>query len=284
MNNLADSENKIELREHQLIMLDILKEFSSFCDKHGLKYYLDAGTLLGAVRHHGFIPWDNDLDLCLMRKDYNKLLQIAKNQNGMINDHLILEVPEDTIYCFCKIGDIRTKLIEFPDTYPEECYIYIDIFPKDGLMGLGIGTKMTCKISEILGLFHWFNKHSIPYWKTKMTGIKKVIATIASYIVKDKNKPYKLQTKWISRNAKLHPFDKCDYVTTLVNGEYYRIAPKKCFDDRVLLEFEGQQFFAPVGYDEWLKILYGNNYMTPPKKHGVHNVLAFWRSNIGDKK
>ena len=276
------TERQIDLKEHQMIMLDILSDFAAFCDTHGLHYYLDAGTLLGAVRHHGFIPWDNDMDICLLREDYERMLEIIKKQNGMINDHLVLEIPEDTIYCFCKIGDIRTRLVEFPDTYPEDCYIYIDIFPKDGLLDLGLNTRWTCKVSEVLGLFHWFTKHSIPYWKTKKTGIKKLIANIASWVFKDKNLPYKLQRKWIMWYSKCHPFAKCGYVTTLVNGEFYRIAPKKCFEERVLLEMEGRIFYAPAGFDEWLRILYGKDYMTPPPKNKqcVHNVIASWRNEI----
>lgn len=269
----------ISLEEHQKIMLEILKDFAEFCDQNGLKYYLDAGTLLGAVRHQGFIPWDNDMDVCMMREDYERMIQIARRKDGMINDHIILEEPENTIYCFCKLGDTRTKLVEFPDTYPEECYIYIDVFPKDGLKNLGIGTKIICKTSEILGLFHWFNKHSIPYWRSKKKGFKRIAAAIGKHLVRDKNRPYRLQQKLIKWYSRKHPLESCGFVNTLVNGEYHRIAPKGCFEDRTLLNFEGEKFYAPKGYEEWLRVLYGNDYMTPPppEKQSVHHVIASWR-------
>lgn len=271
--------NEILLDEHKRIMVSILKDFDSFCAKHDLKYYLDAGTLLGAVRHQGFIPWDNDMDICLMRPDYDRMFDILRQNGGMLNDHIVLEQPENTMYCFCKLGDTRTKLIEYPDTYPEECYIYIDVFPKDGLKDLSIGTRMLCKTSEILGLFHWFNKHSIPYWSEKKRGFKKWIAKLAGLVVKDKNRPYRWQQKLIRKYEKKHPLQDCEYANTLVNGEFYRICHRSCFDERILLDFEGEKFYGPKGYDEWLRVLYGNDYMTPPppEKQQVHNVIAEWR-------
>ena len=269
----------ITLLEHKQIMLEILQAFASFCEEYGLKYFLDAGTLLGAVRHKGFIPWDNDMDICLMRSDYDRMVEILRERHYKLNDHIILERPEDSLYCFCKLSDTRTKLIEFPDTWPEECYIYIDVFPKDGLKDLSLKTKMVCKITEFLGLLHWFNKHSIPYWKEKKKGLKKWIATIAGVFVKDKNKPYRLQQRFIKWYAKRHPLESCEFANTLVNGEFNRICHRNCFDDRILMDFEGKMFYGPKGYDEWLRVLYGDDYMTPPppEKQVVHNIDVTWR-------
>ena len=72
---------KISLKEEQNIMLEIMKTFADFCEEHNLRYFLDAGTLLGAVRHHGFIPWDNDADVCMPRPDMNKFLALMKERN-----------------------------------------------------------------------------------------------------------------------------------------------------------------------------------------------------------
>lgn len=269
----------IPLAEHKQIMLEILQVFASFCEENGLKYYLDAGTLLGAVRHKGFIPWDNDMDVCMMRPDYDRMVEILCERHYKLNDHIILERPEDSLYCFCKMSDTRTKLIEFPDTRPEESYIYIDVFPKDGLMDLSFVTKTVCNISEFLSLLHWFNKHSIPYWKEKKKGLKKWIATIAGFLVNDKNKPYRLQQKFIKWYAKRHPLESCEYANSLVLGEFDTVCHRNCFDDRILMDFEGCKFYGPKGYDEWLRVLYGDNYMTPPppEKQGVHNIIVTWR-------
>ena len=76
MQNGAQMERIIDLKTHQRVKLDILLDFSSFCDKNALECFLDAGTLLGAIRHQGFIPWDNDVDVCMMRDDYDRLSKI----------------------------------------------------------------------------------------------------------------------------------------------------------------------------------------------------------------
>ena len=269
----------IPFAEHKQIMLEILQAFASFCEENGLKYYLDAGTLLGAVRHKGFIPWDNDMDICLMRPDYDRMVEILRKRDYKLNDHIILERSEESLFCFSKLSDTRTKLIEYPDTWPEENYIYIDVFPKDGLKDLSFRTKMVCKITEYLGLFHWFNKHSIPYWKEKKKGLKKWIATIAGIFVKDKNKPYRLQQRFIKWYAKRHPLESCEFANTLVNGEFNRICHRNCFDERILMDFEDKKFYGPKGYDEWLRVLYGDDYMTPPppEKQGVHDIVVTWR-------
>ena len=269
---------KIGLREHQLIMLEILKDFATFCDENGLQYYLDSGTLLGAVRHKGFIPWDNDVDVGMLRPDFDRFVSLMKERNNMLNNHIVLEMPETTVYPFLKLGDIRTRLIEFPDRYPMECYVYIDIFPKDGLHGKSKKSERVCNKSHRYGLMHWFLNFSIPCWK-KVEGFpKKQIAQVADVLFKDKTIGYQKQQKFIRKYIRKHPIDTCDYVTTLVNGEFYRICEKRCFDNTVLLSFEGNEFKVPAGYDEWLRVLYGDDYMTPPLKENqyVHHVDVFW--------
>lgn len=278
MNN--NIEREIDLKEHQHIMFQILCDYADFCDKHNLNYYMDAGTLLGAVRHKGFIPWDNDIDVCMMRPDYDRFIQLIQS-GEQINDHLVLELPEDTIYTFLKIGDKRTKLIEFPDNAPEECYIYIDVFPKDGIHDLKPKEAIVCNLSKICTLFHWFNKHSIPHWLQRENGVKRVIAKTAAILIHDKNIAYKLQKKLIHRYVKNNPISECEYVTTLVNGEFNGCCPKKCWEEYVLLQFENRSFKAPIGFDRWLKTLYGSDYMTPPPqdKQRIHHVLAYRKEN-----
>lgn len=271
---------KIELKEHQQIMLQIMKDFADFCDKHELTYFLDAGTLLGAVRHKGFIPWDNDADVCMLRPDFDRFYNLLESKNFMLNDHLLLEIPETTIYPFFKLGDIRTKLIEYPDGItPVECLIYIDIFVKDGIPNNQRKAKRICRKSERLGLWHWFYKRTIPKWKSGKNIIKKIVASFFDASVKNKNKAYFKQKAFIKKIGEKYPLNDCQYITTLSNGEYYRRCKKEYFDDFVYVEFEGHNFKCPKGYIGWLKVLYGDNYMTPPpkEKQQVHNVIAEWK-------
>ena len=271
----------IQLREEQMIMLDIMKAFAEFCEEHELRYFLDAGTLLGAVRHHGFIPWDNDADVCMPRPDMDKFFSLLEQRNFMLNDHIILERPEDTIFTFFKLGDIRTKLIEYPKQNPIECYIYIDVFCKDGLPSNLRKAKQICNKSERLSLYHWFNKYSINAWPRGKNIFKKIVAKVAKVLIRDKNIAYKKQKKYIKRINEKYPYDTCKYVTTLSNGEFYRMCSKDCFKDSVLMDFEGYMFRIPSGFDEWLTVLYGKDYMTPPSKdkREVHDVEMYWRDD-----
>lgn len=274
-------ERPISLEEEQKIMLGIMRDFANFCEEHNLRYFLDAGTLLGAVRHHGFIPWDNDADVCMPRPDMDIFISLLKERNYMLNDHIVLERPEDSIFTFFKLGDTRTKMIEYPNDNPIECYVYIDLFCKDGLPADLKKVKRICDKSERYALLQWFDKYSVNAWRKRKNPIKKIIAIIANKLVKNKNRGYFKQKKFIKKVNKKYPYDTCKYVVTLSNGEFYRICLKEYFEDYVLEKFEGYSFRIPIGYDGWLKVLYGENYMIPPpkEKQEVHEVEMYWRND-----
>lgn len=267
-------------QEQKEVMLNILNTFARFCEQNGLSYFLDAGTLLGAVRHKGYIPWDDDIDVNMPRKDYDQFIQIVKNKNGYIYNNLKVEFPEDTIYPFLKISDDRTILVEFPDKNPMEVGVYIDVFSKDGILNDSLRQRILCKISELYGLFLWFNKFSIYAWKNKGGPLKKCIALLGRILIKDPNLPLRLQNKLIQKNLKRHPLDQCEYVTTLTNGEFHKKAPKECFDDYEMMEFEGKKFRVPIGYDIYLRCLYPGDYMQlpPENKRIKHDTIIYWKS------
>ncbi len=123
----------IEIKEMQKIELEILKSFSKICDEHKLRYFLSNGTLLGAIRHKGFIPWDDDIDVYMPRNDYMTFLQLV---GSSLEPHYKLLTPynsKEYIYTYAKLYDDRTILIEWPDTVRYTIGVYIDIFPVDGL-------------------------------------------------------------------------------------------------------------------------------------------------------
>jgi lipopolysaccharide cholinephosphotransferase len=120
------------LREAQLIMLDMLVEFDKIFQKHNLKYWLDSGTLLGAVRHKGFIPWDDDIDLSMPLEDYNKFIDIA--QNELSGDIFFQTSKTDSKFPFdyIKLRSNRAKIVEFHEIDREVEYhqgVFVDIFP-----------------------------------------------------------------------------------------------------------------------------------------------------------
>lgn len=120
------------LRRQQLVMLDLVKELDRICTKHKIPYFLYGGTLLGAIRHNGFIPWDDDLDVGLLRKDYLRLMKILPDE---LPDHIALQTNDtdkNYFYFFAKLRDKRSFLDEGNyDRVFKERGVYIDIFPFD---------------------------------------------------------------------------------------------------------------------------------------------------------
>ena len=277
-----DNRKPMTLDEQKKVMLNILVEFANFCDEHNLTYYLDAGTLIGAVRHKGFIPWDDDIDVNMPQKDYDKFIELTRNLEGYLTDHIQVEYCEDTTYTFLKISDDRTILVEFPEQNPMEVGVYIDVFPKYGVADKSWKSKMICKVSEILGCMHWFCHYSVYAWTRKdsvYSVSKRLAGKFLSPFFKDANWPVRLQDAIMHRYAKRHPLEECKYVTTLTNGEFHKLAPKECFDGFQWLEFEGIKFKGPKDYDTYLHCLYKGDYMQlpPEDKRVQHNNEAYWR-------
>ena len=109
------------------VQIDMLEAFHNFCNENGIRYFLDAGSLLGAIRHDGFIPWDDDIDLGMPRADYDKAIELGKNGFG---GHYRIMTEKEGIYPFAKVIDTNTLMIEFPNTHRNEIGVFIDLFPK----------------------------------------------------------------------------------------------------------------------------------------------------------
>lgn len=124
-------ESKV-LRKAQLIMLDMLIEFDAICKKHQLQYWLDSGTLLGAVRHQGFIPWDDDIDLSMPIEDYNKLLEIANNEFSSDIFFQTSQTDKNFKFDYIKLRSNKASIVEFHEKDKKINYhqgVFVDVFP-----------------------------------------------------------------------------------------------------------------------------------------------------------
>jgi len=120
------------LRKAQLIMLEMLIEFDAICKKHQLQYWLDSGTLLGAVRHQGFIPWDDDIDLSMPVEDYNKFLKIAKSELSSEIFFQTSQTDKDFKFDYIKLRSNKASIVEFHEKDKQIKYhqgVFVDIFP-----------------------------------------------------------------------------------------------------------------------------------------------------------
>ena len=123
-----------DIKEMQHIALDVLIYLDKVCSKYGLKYFIVDGTLLGAVRHKGFIPWDDDIDVWMPRADYDRLADVIRQDGEKKYKFCTPQNTKKFIYPFGKLIDVRTGLLD--DTSAKcEIGVHIDVFPYDGLPG-----------------------------------------------------------------------------------------------------------------------------------------------------
>lgn len=246
-----------DLRALQLAELEILLEFQRLCQASDLRFYLTAGTLLGAARHKGFIPWDDDIDVVMPRKDYDKLARLASQSVSEGYVYQEYRAEPNFPYYFAKLRKLGTK-VEEPvlRAIDMEQGVYIDVFPLDRCPG-GRRATLLFKGVELLDCA--------------------VLARVSSEFVCGYQKPY-MRFLWnaLRRLPNRALFSLREGVRKLlglggkrlctVGGhhgyprESYRPA---WFDQTVELEFEGHLFPAPAGWEELLSNMYGD-YMTPP--------------------
>lgn len=258
-------------QQHKEMMLPILIQFADFCDKNNLAYFLYAGTLLGAVRHKGFIPWDDDIDVVMPRKDYETFLKLT---GGKLDKFEVIHYSrtDNVIVPFIKIINPETILKE--KTAEQACAIGIDLFPLDGMPAN--------KIKQAIHSFRIFISKGITGTFTCNLNLKTKIKKILTLIIKKLHNNKLRAMKKQDNLSKKYSYENSLYVTnTLWNATNSKreIFPKEAVDGFTKLEFEGKLFKAPKNYDAVLKALFGNNYMQPPpeNKRKNHEVEVYLR-------
>ena len=230
-----------DIKELQKMQYNILVEFDIFCKEHNLKYFLAYGTLLGAVRHKGFIPWDNDVDVCMLRDEYEKLIKLYKD-----NRYRLMSVERckrnEYTYAHAKMVDSETLLIEKfqPD---KELGVYIDIFPLDYLRNVDKDYDLVIKRYK-----------RINYLDTAK-GVKGTALKIIG----------RRQLARINRIVNSFGNNICDYVgSCCVASNQYVLFDKEWFNSTTDISFENSIFPAPIGYKNVLQRTYGDYMKLPP--------------------
>lgn len=262
------SEERLTLKQRQQVSLEIMKNVHNFCCENGIKYYIISGTLLGAIRHKGFIPWDDDIDIMMPRPDYEKFLNTYKDDN-----YRILK-PQEGMYSYAKVYDIRTIKYEDDKDYRNKkaLGIDIDIFVLDGIVNdKTVLDKIYRKEMILEKLIVLANQ---PIMKK---GLFKSINRIIPRIIGSKN-----LVNMREKNASQFDYDKSDYVVRMryCSKGFTGIMNKTDYDPPVLVDFDDVQLFAPKNYDLWLTNFYGDYMKMPPKEKQVaHECECYWRKN-----
>lgn len=257
------------LSDLQQRLLDMLKWFHAFCIEHDLKYYLLYGSMLGAARHQGFIPWDDDVDVGMPREDYDKLCVLLSER---LVDNYILETPYSAAkeYCFpiAKLYDTRTTLIE-NKRYQVKRGIFIDVFPLDGIGNSLEESKKNYK--EIEKKYHFL--------LTRMCGIRKgrklykniavmLMRCVPQFVVNDKKLLRNLDRLCAARG-----YEDNKYVASLLGAYGSReIVSKDIIGVPTLYKFEDTLVYGVEDYEKYLTLLYKDWEKLPPaEKRGTHH-------------
>lgn len=263
---------QLTLQEIQQSELKILAAFDSFCNEHGLTYSLVGGTLLGAVRHKGFIPWDDDIDVAMPRPDYEKFLTLTAERGYKLSDHLevLSDRGEMAQLPFIKVVD-KTVTVP-PEVEAKTENLWIDVFPYDGCP---IDNK---KASKLLKKAKHY-RHIIVYNHFKSShfkGAKKPL--YMAYSMYAKTFGLKKAIDKLNELAQSYPYENAECIACVVWGLYGmgEIISGDSFKNMIDLDFEGHKFSAIANYDEYLTGIYGD-YMTPPPegKRGSHHIVAY---------
>lgn len=266
-----------ELRKIQLAELHILNEITRICEQNNIKYYLVGGTLLGAIRHKGFIPWDDDLDIAMERKDYERFCTVCKEQ---LRDEFYLQNYKTDKSFNMYISKVRLKDTRLVDKRVEKLNmhqgIYVDIFPLDYTKrDSGIILKLR---ANLIKLFFWIKVAKLRNAQPKSL-IKRLLKIPAMFIV------FFIPTSIIDFLTNL--LMKCgnENSINLVNfcsqyGYKKQTMHRSVYGNPIKVNFENNLYFAPAQYDIYLKRIY-NKYMELPPKDKQRTNHEFIEVDLG---
>lgn len=257
--------NKEEtLKEVKKAELNILSTVDDFCQKNNIKYSLAYGTLLGAVRHKGFIPWDDDIDIWMTRENYNKFIRAWKQNpvQGYILQNTDLE--EDFSQNFTKIRKDNTAFIQTEEEKTTNYHkgIFIDIFPLDRIAKTPSKIAVQKLYAMLTMLF--YRKYAPPTEK----GLKKYISEFFLKIVpksKYENARKYFENKYLFLSGDVD----CSWLSNSTYRELSIYYDSDMMDDYTFLQFEGRNFMSVSKWDHALKMQYGDYMQLPPEEDRV---------------
>src|SRR5574344_926120 len=266
-------------KEVWAVELDLLNEFDSICKQMNLKYYLYGGTLLGAVRHQGFIPWDDDIDIMMFREDYNKLINMAEkkftypyffqtvyNDKNFFRPHCRLR---NSLTCGANLWELRHL------TTNEG--IFIDIFPNDGVPD----NKMLYDIyiTEIEEL--WFKFKLLHYYQLEDNINSKVYDQKCQLANKILHSFGSYENLYLEIENKIQAYSDSEYIQPvgfIASNMFPKtkyLSKREWFQEELIVPFEFLNVPIPIKYDEVLRNTYGDNYMTPIRADSFHGNILF---------
>lgn len=269
---------EIDINELKKLQVEILVKVHEFCERMNIRYFMGYGTLLGAVRHKGYIPWDDDIDIGMPRPDYDRFLKIF---NGHYKNLTVIapELDWNFIEPYANVYDNRTILIEENRRVNLGIGVKIDIFPIDGVpedfeeyvkLRKTLKSILEVKAYKLLGFKDYVKLFSRP--KFLLYIFMKLMPYLFTSCAKLQRKIYYLATQ--------NNFATSQYVDkiTFQNKPLTRL-PREVYEEFLDMEFEGHMLKGLKDYDSHLKVIYGDYMILPPKEQQVfrHGFKAYWK-------
>lgn len=257
------------LEEIKKCSYELLLKFKGFCEQHGLKFFLSNGTLLGAVKYGGFIPWDDDVDVFLPREDYDRFVAEFEDSEGV--KLFAMERQKGYKFPFAKLCDIHTLKIEKiqPVDRSIDLGICIDVFPLDDYSNCRLISKIQAEIIRFkLAMYSFSQMESFE----KKNPFKKIIYKTARIIGFENISRFVLWKPKKSQNIKKY----CGNRVWAIYGSR-EVLSKEDFGKTETAKFEEEEFPIPRGYDNYLTSLYGDYRKDPPidKQKTHHSYEAY---------
>lgn len=238
------------------IELEMWKVFDEICQRYHLTYYFLFGNLIGAVRHQGFVPWDDDIDVVMPRNDYDQFALIAQKELGYPYYVETAYNHEENHYMFMRIINENTTCIHPDGMEKNHQGLRLDITPLDGIPNDKKLRKQQFFQHEFLMSIS--RVYQIEYGKLKNRArILKLFSHIFFMCI-----PYRTLGRRLEKIRSRYSWDECEEVGDLIHGLRFK---KEDFSEIVYLDFEGYKIPAPSGYERILKEMYGNYMTLPPK-------------------
>ena len=263
----------LSLEEYHAVLFDMLKQVDSICHAERLRYFLSGGTLLGAIRHKGFIPWDDDIDLMMPRPDYEIFLKRAEKR---LPKRYILAFPDrtkDYSQPWIRIFDTRVAVDDSGMQRTLTRSLFVDIFPIDGLPSNRTLSNLCFTRVRAWDILLKCARRKALYPDERLKWLKKPMMALTRV------RPLPKYAVSLNKSARRCSFERAHYAGVLATTHYgsRERMPVEVFRGSVQVPFEGGFFPAPIGYDTYLSRLYGDYMQLPPedKRVSQHNLHAY---------